>query len=284
MARTDTIFVGALNISANPHPNEIYIATLRAATRFVVNARGTDYAKITTPRKDVKSANLYLGRVLVWTEINKMGRWLDTTKEEELSEEQLAAIRIPDNAKPNFRTFDYVFNTENHRLCFEAVNEQGDKLGPTTAQRIFKNLLSRDTLGTDSPEFAVSIVPRAGTVDVIFRLPQLRILEIRVERANADTASPDAVKRVNEYLDKLNAQRVQQTFVKANNASRLTPTQEIRDFAEVAAENGNVKGIGKSSDGSKTEVSTEGRPKLLPVPVSDGSNLLTRIRSIIHLF
>src|SRR5437773_10380925 len=93
--RERILHVCILNITANPHPEGIYVQLLRRAADFVVNARASDYAKITVLRRDARVGRYYTGRILVWTEIDLQVRWLDLARGEELTERERAAIRIP---------------------------------------------------------------------------------------------------------------------------------------------------------------------------------------------
>src|SRR5215211_6792802 len=101
MARDKTIQVCALNLAANPHPANVYIAILRNASRFLVQARGSDYAKITSPRAVHDRSGIYTGRILIWTEIDAKRPWLDLSNEDELSPALKRSINIPENARPN---------------------------------------------------------------------------------------------------------------------------------------------------------------------------------------
>lgn len=76
-----TIQIYSLNFAANPHPDGIHITILRRASRFLVNARASDYAKITEPRKS-ETDPYYIDRILLWTEINVDGPWLNLDSEE----------------------------------------------------------------------------------------------------------------------------------------------------------------------------------------------------------
>jgi hypothetical protein len=62
MARERSVEICALNLSANPHPAGVYLAILRRAARYLVQARGTDYAKITAPRSAGRDG-IYTGRI-----------------------------------------------------------------------------------------------------------------------------------------------------------------------------------------------------------------------------
>ena len=170
MPREKTVEVAALNIAANPHPDGVYVGLLEKASSFLVLVRGHDYAKITTP-KESGEPDMLTGRLLIWTEIDLTGPWLDLTKEDALPPDLKKTIQIPSQAKPNYRVFSYAFNTKTHRLYFETRNEFRDTLSPGSARRIFANLLSREILGPDAPEVEVTVVPESGAVDRILSLP-----------------------------------------------------------------------------------------------------------------
>ena len=50
MAKDPTITLGALNITADPHPAGVYRQLFTAAANKEVHLRGSDYAKITEPQ------------------------------------------------------------------------------------------------------------------------------------------------------------------------------------------------------------------------------------------
>jgi hypothetical protein len=165
MAREKATEVCALNLAANPHPESIYINILRRAARFLVQARGSDYAKITSPRAVTGRSGIYTGRILIWTEIDLKRPWLDLANEDELDPALKKSISIPENARPNMRAFGYVFVEKPHRVYFEAKNEFGERLGPNVAKSIFSKITSQELLGFDSPEVEVTIVPDVDAVD-----------------------------------------------------------------------------------------------------------------------
>lgn len=278
MSRDKQIIVCALNLDATPHPRGIYVTLLRQATKFLVKAHGSDYAKITTPRKYDRDDNVYTGRILVFTEIDVQGRWLDLSNEDELSPTLKKAIAIPKDARPNFRSFDYAFDERKHRLYFETRNTEGQTLGPMVARRIFLSLLSQELLGIESPDVAVTIIPDRRAVDKILSLPGLRTLFIRVASPNADTSSPAARRRVLDRLKKANARQLEETYTKRSDAAALTPTAEMRELAEVAADTGIVEGEGRDADDKKIEASTDSGSQIPPdsdanAPLSNADKL-----------
>lgn len=276
MAREKTIQICSLNFAANPHPDGVYVTLLRKASRFLVSARGSDYAKITEPRKS-ETQPYYIGRILIWTEIDVDGPWLDLEKEEILHKSLKDTINIPNTAKPNYRVFSYAFDNSRHQFFFESKNEFGESLGPTTAKRIFARLFSQELLGLDSPEVEVTITPEEGAVDRILTLPGLRSLHMRVTLPNPDLASPAARRRVFKRLNDANARQLDEHFVKAAGAPALVATPEIRETAEVAADNGFVRGEGRAADGKKISAATDDFPQRIYVGLDQGRNFLARL-------
>ncbi len=183
MARPRTIEIYILNLAANPHPSGVYASLLRRAARFLVKARASDYAKITEPIAAVGHSGdgIYTGRILMWSEIDLRRPWLDLENEDELSASLKNTIRIPNSARPNYRTFNYILSENNHKLYFKSKNEFGDRLGPNTCLAIFSRLLSQELLGFESPEVEVSLVPEKRALDRILSLSNLRTLTIRVD-------------------------------------------------------------------------------------------------------
>jgi Domain of unknown function (DUF4747) len=279
MPRQRTIQICALNIAADPHSEGVYVRLLTRAADFIVNARASDYAKITRPQQSERIPRFYTGRILLWTELDIQGRWLDLSNEDELTPEARRAISIPENARPNYRTFDYVLDNEDHRVYFEARNEFGQGLGPTVARTIFSRLLSQELQGADAPEVEVTVVPDTRALERILELPGLRMLFIRVVRPNPDV-SAEAVQRVLDRLDAEHAQREEITLVKTATAERLTPTDELLELAAVASENGLVRGEGRTDDGHKLEVSTSHLPQRIYVPLDAGQNFLARLLAV----
>jgi hypothetical protein len=193
-----------------------------------------------------------------------------------LTPEIRRAIRIPENARPNYRSFDYVLDNEEHRVYFEARNEFGQRLGPTVARTIFSRLLSQELQGPAAPEVEVTVVPDTRALERILELPGLRMLFIRIVRPNPDV-SAEARQRVLDRLDAEHAQREEIRLVKTAADERLTPTDELLELAEVASENGLVRGEGRTDDGHKLEVSTSHLPQRIYIPLDAGENLLSRL-------
>lgn len=94
MADNVTIVLGALNIAADPHPPGIYRKLFEAAADVPVRVWGSDWAKITTPVDRESEPPSFYGRVLVWTEIDRDGKWLNQDEDREATPTEKRDIRI----------------------------------------------------------------------------------------------------------------------------------------------------------------------------------------------
>lgn len=282
MARGRTLQVAALNISSNPHPAGVYIELLTKAAGRKTNYRGNDWAKFTKPVKLKDQEDLFAGRVLIWTEIDKNGPWLNDETDDFLTREEKAEIKIPDKAKPNYRVFNYVFQVSRHRLYFEIKNEFNEWLGTTMCQRIFLNLLSGLAEKRDL-DLTVTVVPKSGAVKSVLSLPGLRHLHIRVIVPN-DTTDEEKRKRVLDRLKKAKAKQLDEIFTKRAGEDHLVATTEIQDTADIAAENGFVKGVGRKN-GQRVESSTTKQPRKETIPFDQpGASFASRLLGSIGLF
>jgi hypothetical protein len=187
MADTVTIAMGALNIAADPHPPGVYRTLFDRAVDVPVRLWGSDWAKITKPiDRESKSPSFY-GRILVWTEIDRDGKWLNQDEDREATPIEKKEIRIPEILDPNFRSFNFVFIEDRHLLVLEYQNELGEHFGAQRAEKLFRRLFVKDDLAEGEPVVEVTVIPSTEALDKIFAIPKLRKLEISVVRPNADS-------------------------------------------------------------------------------------------------
>ncbi|MDU0339565.1 DUF4747 family protein [Bosea rubneri] len=270
---TRVLKLGVLNIVASPHPEGIYRELLAVAASGEAQARGSDYARITRPRDE--GDGILSGRILIYANIDKDSPWLDIETGEELTEEDLDEISIPDKARPNFKSFIYVFDEKNHLLYFETVNEFGKGLGISTAYRAIARLLGEDRTSQLETAVEVTVVPEEDAVDRILNMPGLKRLFIRINAPNPEDFE-DKKLEVLRDLEANHAKRVDLNYVKAAGAESLTPTEEVRQLAQIGAENGYVKGE-SNGDGQPDELSTKALPKTIALPMEKDAGVLARM-------
>jgi hypothetical protein len=273
----------ALSLDATPHPDGVYVQALRKCANAEVPARGDTLAKITTPRK-VNNHDSYAGRLLVWTEIDVAGKWLDKEKNDQLSDEEKSKINIPDNAAPNYKTFNYVFTERDHKIYVETKNDLGETLGVKTIRNIFDRLMSADIQGETDYVIAVTVVPDEHVVEELLNLPHLKKLELKIRTPNADYASPEIRQRVLRMMEENSAHVLEQTWTKPSNVEKLTPTKEVRELTLVAADTGYARATDKPRNGPAKTVSTDDRPKAYSFTTGDGDTFFERLRAKVRRF
>jgi hypothetical protein len=141
---------------------------------------------------------------------------------------------------PNFRSFNFVFLEDRHLLIIEFKNELGEHFGSARALKLFSSLFSEEALGPDDPDVSVTVVPSHEGLRRIYAIPRLRRLEIFVLRPNADDLATEQKK----LLDKLMKQGAKSQSVELKKRAKIktiTPDDETKTLAAIAAENGYVR-------------------------------------------
>jgi hypothetical protein len=200
MARNPRITIGALNVSADPHPVGIYRQLFEQATNHSVHLSGSDWAKITEPQDRESTPPSFYGRILVWTEIDKDGKWLNQENNKEATSREKAAIQIPSTLDPNFRSFNFVFLEDRHWLILELRNELGAHFGPARAEKFFLSLFSETASGPDAPDVSVTVIPSHEALAKIYDIARLRRLEIFVLRPNPDDLANDQARLLDRLM------------------------------------------------------------------------------------
>ncbi len=275
------IEVGALNIVASPHPDGVYRQVLRQVANKEVPLWGSDRAKITEFQEMEDRPDLLYGRILVWSEIDPDGKWLNKVKNVEATVEEKKEIAeaIPQDYEPNFRSFYFLFVEGKHRLVFEVRNELGQHFAPSRAERLFERLFER-YLPDDAPSMSVTAIPEDDTLEKIFAIPKLRYLEIFLKPPNPDDLD-EAAERVLRRLNRESAGSRKVTLVKAPKKKTLTPDHETKTVAAVAAKgNGSVTGEGKDENNKAVFESTEKHPKTRQLEVVGKTSFATFLSSL----
>jgi hypothetical protein len=274
MAETRKIVMGALNIAADPHKPGIYRSLFDAAADTPVRLWGSDWAKITQPADRETKPPSFFGRVLVWTEIDRDGKWLNQIEDREATPLEKREIQIPEALDPNFRSFNFVFLEDRHLLVIEFENELGEHFGSKRAERLFRRLLAKDDQPEDAPAVEITVVPSREALDIIFGMPKLRKLEIHIVRPNPDDLDDEESRVLQKLLDQ-GAKELTLVLAKRAGVKTLTPDEETKKLAAVAVNNGSVSGEGKDEDGKPTFESTKDHPKTIAAEITGGSSIAT---------
>jgi hypothetical protein len=270
-----TVEVGILNVAANPHPDGIYNLIFQKMANFSAATRGSDFAKITLPKQEKEE--FLIGRILIWTEIDPDQPWLNLLYDEVISISDENEIKIPTYARPNYRTFNYVFNISNHNLFIETRNELNHRFSIRTALKFFQRLLTKclPSLPTGL-DAEISVVPDSSALEKIRLVPGLRKLTIRIVRPNGDT-SDDGPERVLRQMKESRTQQQTIEYIKEAGATKLEINDEMSANMEASQSNGFTRAEGRDLSGRKIFQSTDEIPKQFIIDQDNGDNFFGRL-------
>ena len=267
MAKEKTLRVSALNIILHPHSPERYVSILRTTRRNKITTRyrGDRHAMIgyLSQSGPDDATGAIEGQIYTYSQIDPNEPWLDMETGKQADQEDLDAVSLPEHLKPSLRRYNFVFFPKKHRLFFESYSHEGHSLGPTSAQKIFENLLNHDSLAEKFGQAEVVLVPTHEALDRILSMPQLSTLTIFINRPNADDVD-DVEDEVMRRLEEMDAQSHTEAF-KAGPGKSVKPDRRARAMADVGSSNGYVEGKGIGPQGKAVTESTRDHPLREPV-------------------
>lgn len=258
-----TITVSALNIVMPvPHNAQRYIALLQAAFNLKrpISLRGDFAGMIGSCRvEEMNGDNVVKGEFYKFFDLKIDGQWFNTIEQKPAEDNELAEIHIPENLKPHFQTFPFVFLPTNHRLFF-ITKDQKDNFSPGQAQKMLSVIFEDSMLVQEYGEIDITIEPSAETLQRIFSMPRLKNLVIEVTPPNPDDHE-EAERKLFEKMGIIGADK-QTIELTSNKPSGLKPDAELKTLAEIAQSNGKVSGRGEDEAGQIINVSTAEHPML----------------------
>lgn len=201
------------------------------------------------------------GELVRFSEIEQDNPWVnvETGKMLEPGDEP----SLPENLKPNGTYFNYIFYPKgkgiNHKLFYisKSRNQQGsyDTLSPRYVRDMFQKLFdNNEEIKLDLQSLEVTVLPDRGALKSIFKIHSLKKIELLIKAPNPDDLA-DEEHEMWERMDIMNVSKIYQEYISEKNES-IKPDEELKIKAKIAASNGYVKGIGKTADGVKEEIST----------------------------
>ena len=106
-------------------------------------------------------------------------------------------------------------------------------------------------------------------------LPVLERLTIELKRPNPDDAGGERARWMKK-LQKQHAQSLKTELVAVKGES-IKPDEDTRSAAHVAADNGNVRVVGRNAGGTRVDESTKDRPLLITAKVDDNVETATQV-------
>lgn len=291
MEKKKLIEIIVVNIAANPHPEGIYFNLFNTAAgkKVKYSVNGEKSARFSEPTKIEEHPNFFSGHLLIWIDVSKNKDWMDLNSEQLLNdtEKNQKLNSIEEIAKDyglSAQQFDYIFDIQNHKLYIERKNSRQKVIMPSQIKSILKKIMSVEIQGKDAPTVEITITPENDVVSNILDLPGLSKLNIGIVKPNPDDTSDGVRKRVLERLKNQNAHKIEVALFKDQKEDKLTPDQETKDLANVASENGFVRGEGVDIHGVKTKLSTEDKPKIIRLEDIPHETLLHKLNNIFNFW
>lgn len=267
---------GALNIVLHPHPEGAYESLFRSAAErgSPVKYYGERFAKL-SPISEVRDG-MFSGRLATWAEINTDGNLIDKETLNEILFAE-ANIALPRGVGFNSRVFSFAFRISDHRLFFELINDENEKISVGAVQKILTLILGE--VLSNGQELMVHVVSRSSSVQFVLKTPGLRKLEIEVELPNPDVLT-DKKREVIEALQLMRAKKMRVEITRSAGEDFLELTPGVSTFAELAAENGYAKATGRDDGGNPVERSTKDFPLEVEVALSPDESRAIATRRI----
>ncbi len=264
--RSKTIEISVINIAMqSPHAPSRYTELFKAAAALETSIplRSKYAAQISCQplSEDENPQDFIRGTIDKYFNLEKNAPWFNQTQARKAKDEELKEIqKIPDELKPSYESFPFVFHLKKHLLFLISKESKEGSLSPNQAGQFLEKLFEHPELTNRFGHTAVTVIPQNGALEWIFELDNLKKLEIDFFAPNADDDDDIEVK-ITRKLDEMHAKKMSTVFSARENES-LYVDQETKQQARVAAKNGTVVGTGSKNNGRTETRSTEERPRI----------------------
>jgi hypothetical protein len=269
--RDKRFYVSCINIVLHPHEADAYVDYLTTLKKegLAVKIRGDDVLLIGSFIKGHRS-DVYVGEFYKYLNLDATADWFNIEAMTAATRNEVGSVKIPENLKPHFKKYSFVFFPKGHRLFF--ISKSGsDSLSALMLRKFFERVSVHSKLA-NSGRLTVTIEPQIGTVQELFSLPRLSRIELELSKPNPDDLSGlDA--KFKARLQKLNAKKQTVIYTEENDGG-LKPDAELLAIAKIAASNGKVEVRGRNESGEIVTESTIETP--LAEPVTYNPNVQTQ--------
>lgn len=257
-----TIEICALNIAMHtPHSPQRYVDLFKAAykVRALIpqgELHGLLFGSLYNS-DNWKKDKVISGEIYRFVKVDASEPWFNTQTLRQATDKDVEAISIPPHLLAHLQRIPFVFSPDEHRLWFVA-RDRKNSLGALVAERFIQKLLDLAVVKNHFPTVSVTALPDTETLKKLLSMHRLQRLIIEVKRPNPDDGA-SAATRAMTRLEKMNVKQETKELVAVDGES-IKPDAETRELAEVASQNGNVTGVGKTSDGLPSRESTSEKP------------------------
>ncbi|WP_316368298.1 DUF4747 family protein [Candidatus Thiodiazotropha sp. CDECU1] len=263
MPREQRLSLSAINLCLHPHNPEKYIQLIQLAAKSkqILPIRGTSHGLLNGAYaiKSGKPEEGIEGEISKFTQIDLNSPWLNTKTSKEANEHDVEKISIPENLKPNYQRFNYVFFPKKHKFVFQTYSSGNRTLSPSFVRKFLDSLFSIEAIKTKFGVVDLTIVPETDSLEKIWKIPQIDKLTLTINRPNPDDFHDEEI----EFLEEMNIQHIREIKqeYRAIDGQTITPNTKTKTLAEIAANNGNVYAKGKDQMGKPIKESTKQHPR-----------------------
>lgn len=274
------IKIAALNVAMHqPHSPTRYVTLIRTAYRLRRPIRlgalhGAMLGALYGENAEVPTE--LSGEIYRFVHLDPSEPWFNTRTRDQASEQEVQEINIPGHLLPHLQRIAFVFRPKSHQLLFISLDRK-DRMGAATAVTFFQRLFDEVRKTSDFPPVDVTAIADKDNLVEMLSLPVLERLTIELKRPNPDDAGGERARWMKK-LQKQNAQTLKTELVAVKGES-IKPDEDTRSAAHVAADNGNVRVVGRNAGGTRVEESTKDRPLLITATVDDNVETATQVLS-----
>lgn len=257
-----TIVLGALNVvMPKPHRAQRYAELWQRALGRIAPARvrgdiGGMIGSATIELRNSRPQHIW-GDIYKFLNIDMKGKWLDVETGKAADPSIVRTqVQIPDNLRPNLRTFPYIFYPRTHSLVFVSHIDQRNNLSPDMARTMIEGCLRQPDFVSEYGRVEVTVEPDRETLGRILALPRLKFLYMEVSPPNA---LGDLEKKIFHWMDSQNADKYSQRL-DSHHPDGLKIDKTTKEIAQVAQSNGVVEARGVDERGKVIQLSTNEHP------------------------
>lgn len=265
--RDKRFYVSCLNIVLHPHAPGCYVdfLTLCKKKNLAVKIRGDDVLLIGSFLK-AQDKDCYIGEFYKYLNLDATADWFNLDVMAAATRNEVGSVVIPENLKPHFKKYSFVFFPKGHRLFY--ISKSGsDALSPLLVKKFFEGIAKHSNVA-EIGQLSITIEPKVGSISSMFSLPRISLIEMEITKPNPDDLSGlDA--KFKARLKKLNAKKQTVSYTEDNSAG-LAPDEELVKMAKIAASNGKVDVKGRNHSGEIVNESTASTPLNEPITYNPG--------------
>lgn len=261
MTKKRSVSYTVFNIRTHPHGPKKYVDLFYKAfdLKRQVNIRGDSYGILTQIEPVAEDPlNGIAGEIAKFTKI-EVDKWFNIQKLRVAEDDETKKIQIPEELRPNFTSFNFVFYPDSHYLIIECKDRYG-QISPRMLEAFLRTLFDSDEIVKDFNKVELTLVPRTDQLASLFSLKQINTLEMVIRRPNTDGLE----ELEDEVLERLNQQNVAEEVIvlKAQKGLSVEANKQTMALSRIAQMNGEVKVTGHDEEGKRVERSTIRHPFL----------------------